>query len=118
MLFRAPGGNYAKYQKHEVGWPLIQWSSSAGDTGKNTERQLARHLTANAEDGSILLLHDIYMKTAVSAEEYLAEFYQRGFLTATVEELLSLAGLEPEPNEVYVSVPTAFTTGGIPDGAL
>ena len=118
VLFRAPGGNYAKYQKHEVGWPLIQWSSSAGDTGKNTERQLARHLTANAEDGSILLLHDIYMKTAVSAEEYLAEFYQRGFLTATVEELLSLAGLEPEPNEVYVSVPTAFTTGGIPDGAL
>ena len=117
-LFRAPGGNYAKYQKHEVGWPLIQWSSSAGDTGKNTERQLARHLTANAEDGSILLLHDIYMKTAVSAEEYLAEFYQRGFLTATVEELLSLAGLEPEPNEVYVSVPTAFTTGGIPDGAF
>lgn len=118
VLFRAPGGNYAKYQKHEVGWPLIQWSSSAGDTGKNTERQLARHLTANAEDGSILLLHDIYMKTAVSAEEYLAEFYQRGFLTATVEELLSLAGLEPEPNEVYVSVSTAFTTGGIPDGAL
>lgn len=118
VLFRARGGNYAKYQKHEVGWPLIQWSSSAGDTGKNTERQLARHLTANAEDGSILLLHDIYMKTAVSAEEYLAEFYQRGFLTATVEELLSLAGLEPEPNEVYVSVPTAFTTSGIPDGAL
>ena len=74
VLFRAPGGNYAKYQKHGIGWPLIQWSSSAGDTGKNTERQLARHLTANAEDGSILLLHDIYMKTAVSAEEYLAEF--------------------------------------------
>ena len=75
-------------------------------------------VAVNAEDGSILLLHDIYMKTAVSAEEYLAEFYQRGFLTATVEELLSLAGLEPEPNEVYVSVPTAFTTGGILDGAL
>ena len=118
VLFRAPGGNYVKYQKHEIGWPLIQWSSSAGDTGKNTERQLARHLTANAEDGSILLLHDIYMKTAVSAEEYLAEFYQRGFLTATVEELLSLAGLEPEPNDVYISVPTAFTTGGSPKNGL
>ena len=112
MLFRAPGGNYAKYQKHGIGWPLIQWSSSAGDTGKNTERQLARHLTANAEDGSILLLHDIYMKTAVSAEEYLAEFYQRGFLTATVEELLSLAGMEPEADEVYTFVPTAFTNAG------
>ena len=112
VLFRAPGGNYAKYQKHEIGWPLIQWSSSAGDTGKNTERQLARHLTANAEDGSILLLHDIYMKTAVSAEEYLAEFYQRGFLTATVEELLSLAGMEPEADEVYTFVPTAFTNAG------
>ena len=112
VLFRAPGGNYAKYQKHGIGWPLIQWSSSAGDTGKNTERQLARHLTANAEDGSILLLHDIYMKTAVSAEEYLAEFYQRGFLTATVEELLSLAGMEPEADEVYTFVPTAFTNAG------
>ena len=116
VLFRAPGGNYAKYQKNRIGWPLIQWSSSAGDTGKNTERQLARHLTANAEDGSILLLHDIYRKTAVSAEEYLAEFYQRGFLTATVEELLSLAGMEPEADEVYTHAPTAFTTGGSAEG--
>ena len=100
-LFRAPGGNYQKYIKNEIGWSLIQWRTSAGDTGNNTANALAEHVTAQAKDGYIILLHDAYMKTAKGAEKFLAEFVSRGFLFATVEELLYLHGVTPQPNKVY-----------------
>lgn len=101
-LFRAPGGSYEKYAQYSIGWPLIQWSSSAGDTGNNTAKALALHVTAHAADGSIILLHDSYMKTAKGAEMYLAEFVERGFMFATVDELMYLHGIVPQPDKVYV----------------
>ena len=101
-LFRAPGGNYQKYVEYQIGWPLIQWRTSAGDTGNNTADQLALHVTAQARDGYIILMHDVYGKTARGAEQFLREFVERGFMFATVDELLYLrSSVVPQPNIVY-----------------
>ena len=102
-LFRAPGGHCEKYVSAEVGWPIILWSYSAGDTGNNTAPQLARRIIEGSENGDILLMHDIKEKTAVGSETFLREMTQRGFMFATVEELLTLHGVEILPNKVYHS---------------
>lgn|GEM_PF-76517 len=105
-LFRAPGGNCDKYQKYEIGWPIILWRYSAGDTGNNNAYQLASRIANGAKDGDIILMHDIYAKTAKGSDMFLAQMREAGFMFATVEEMLYLHGIVPQPNVVYHS---AFT---------
>jgi len=113
FLFRAPGGHCEKYVEAEIGWPIILWSYSAGDTGNNTAPQLADRIITGSEDGDILLMHDIHKKTAIGSETFLSEMTKMGFMFATVEELLYLHGYEIEPNMVYHSAYTPVMTEGL-----
>lgn len=113
FLFRAPGGSCEKYVESEIGWPIILWSYSAGDTGNNTAPQLARRIMEGSVDGDILLMHDIHKKTAIGSETFLSEMTKRGFMFATVEELLYLHGYDIEPNLVYHSAYTPVMTVGL-----
>lgn len=113
FLFRAPGGHCEKYVEAEIGWPIILWSYSAGDTGNNTANQLADRIITGSEDGDILLMHDIHKKTAIGSETFLREMTKMGFMFATVEELLYLHGIAIEPNLVYHSAYTPVMTEGL-----
>lgn len=113
LLFRAPGGHCEKYVDAEIGWPVILWSYSAGDTGNNTAPQLADRIINGSEDGDILLMHDIREKTVIGSETFLREMTEMGFLFATVEELLYLHGYTIEPNKVYHSAFTPVMTEGL-----
>jgi len=113
FLFRAPGGHCEKYVEAEIGWPIILWSYSAGDTGNNTAPQLADRIITGSEDGDILLMHDIRDKTAIGSETFLSEMTKMGFMFATVEELLYLHGYEIEPNMVYHSAYDPVMTEGM-----
>ena len=101
VLFRAPGGNYEGYLKHEVGWPVIMWHYSAGDTGQDNAYKLADRIYNYATDGDIVLMHDLYHKTAKGSEMFLSRLAADGFLFASVDELLYLYGYKIEPNTVY-----------------
>lgn len=105
-LFRAPGGNTDKYQKYNIGWPIILWRFSAGDTGNNNAYKLADRITFNAKNGDIILMHDIYEKTAKGSEMFLSRLAENGYLFATVDELLYLHGITPQPDTIYYD---AFT---------
>ncbi len=100
-LFRAPGGNCDKYISQEIGWPIILWCFSAGDTGNNNAYQLADRIVRNAKDGYIILMHDIKQKTAKGSEMFFDQLTEKGFMFATVEELLYLHGIVPEPDTAY-----------------
>lgn len=113
FLFRAPGGHCEKYVEAEIGWPIILWSYSAGDTGNNTAPQLAQRIITGSEDGDILLMHDIHKKTSIGSETFLSEMTRMGFMFATVEELLYLHGYEIEPDKVYHSAYTPVMTEGL-----
>lgn len=113
FLFRAPGGHCEKYVEAEIGWPVILWSYSAGDTGNNTAPQLADRIITGSKDGDILLMHDIRKKTAEGSATFLETMTEMGFMFATVEELLYLHGYTIEPNLVYHSAYTPVMTEGL-----
>ncbi len=102
-LFRAPGGNFDKYLAKKIGWPIILWRFSAGDTGNNNAYQLASRIVYNSKNGDIILMHDIHRKTARGTGMFLEELAAKGFLFATVDELLYLHGITPQPDTVYYS---------------
>lgn len=113
FLFRAPGGHCEKYVEAEIGWPIILWSYSAGDTGNNTAPQLAKRIINGSKDGDILLMHDIREKTEIGSETFLREMTKMGFMFATVEELLYMHGYTIEPNMVYHSAYDPVMTEGM-----
>ncbi len=113
LLFRAPGGHCEKYVEAEIGWPVILWSYSAGDTGNNTAPQLAKRIITGSKDGDILLMHDIRDKTVEGSATLLKTMTEMGFMFATVEELLYLNSYTIEPNLVYHSGYTPVMTEGL-----
>ena len=108
MLFRPPGGNSDRYVKYEIGWPIILWNESAGDTGNNTRTQLVNRIIQIVDDGDIVLMHDIRKKTADGTAYFLEELTRQGYLFATVDEMLYLHGISIQPNTLYRSVYSAL----------
>ncbi len=100
-LLRPPGGDLKTYVYRQVGWPLIRWTKSISDTGDGGYLDLASRIKKKAEHGDIFLMHDTKEKTALAVPYFLENLQERGFMFATVEELLYLNGVTPQPNVGY-----------------
>ncbi|MFH1879637.1 MAG: polysaccharide deacetylase family protein [Bacillota bacterium] len=100
-LLRPPGGDLKTYVTRQVGWPLIRWHKSGSDTGPDYARDVARRVVSAAAHGDIFLMHDTKEKTADAVPLILEALKERGFMFATVDELLYLNGVTPQPNVAY-----------------
>jgi len=100
-LLRPPGGDLKTYVTRQIGWPLIRWNKSGSDTGDIGASEVASRVIKNAENGDIVLVHDIRKKTADAVPMILEALTERGFMFATVDEMLYLNGVVPQPNVSY-----------------
>ena len=100
-LLRPPGGDLKTYVVRQIGWPLIRWTKSLSDTGEGNYNDLAWRVEHKAEHGDIFLMHDVKPQTAQAIPVFLKALQERGFMFATVEELLYLNGVTPQPNVAY-----------------
>ncbi|MBQ8312059.1 MAG: polysaccharide deacetylase family protein [Clostridia bacterium] len=106
-MMRAPGGYADPFIRAEIGLPLIHWTTSSGDGNGNREfnesahRMIAGNVGVGAQDGAVILMHDLrptcYQYLAMSLEK----LEERGFLCVTVEELFDSCGIRLQPNTVY-----------------
>lgn len=103
VMLRPQGGDAKTYIARKIGWPLIAWNKSGSDTGPIGARTIASHVAASVGHGDIVLLHDVKAKTAEAVPLLLAALTERGYMFATVDELLYLYGITPEPNTVYAN---------------
>ena len=69
-------------------------------------RERADRVLANAEDGQIVLLHDMQWngKTVEALREIIPGLKQRGFRFATCEQLFKEKGVTPVRNRLYTNV--------------
>ncbi len=80
---------------------LILWSIDPEDwDDKNTDR-IVEHIVSRAQDGDIILLHDIYSTSVEAALRVVDELHQKGFLFVTVEELACQRHVALEPGKTY-----------------
>lgn len=102
-LLRPPGGDLKTYVSRQIGWPLIKWNKSGSDTSTSAckSTDIAVRVEDSAEHGDIFLMHDTKENTAAAVPLFLAELQERGFMFATVDELLYLNGVTPQPNVAY-----------------
>lgn len=80
---------------------LILWSVDPEDwNDKNTPR-IVEHIVSRAQDGDVILLHDIYPTSVEAALQVVDALHERGFLFVTVDELARERHVELEAGKVY-----------------
>lgn len=106
-MMRAPGGNEAPFIRMGIGIPLIHWSVSAGDGtdrrsyNADDRRIIAGNVGIGAQDGAVILMHDLRPACYQYLDLALEKLEERGFLCVTVEELFDIYGVKLQPDTRY-----------------
>lgn len=100
-LLRPPYGMVDSSVRRLSGGPIIKWSIDPEDwSDDDTARQVAL-IVSQAEDGDIILLHDIYPSSVETALQVVDALMAKGFYFVTVEELFAAKGIPLETGKVY-----------------
>lgn len=77
--------------------PLIHWSVDPEDWKLRNAEQVTARVLETVQPGDIILLHDIYDPSVDAALDIVDALEAQGFRFVTVEELLALYGVTPQP---------------------
>lgn len=107
FMLRPPYGMITPSNRARAGSPIILWSVDPEDwSDRDTDRQTALILNT-VQDGSIILLHDIYSASVDTALQVVDALMAQGYKFVTVEELFALRGVTPEDGKEYRKLPPA-----------
>lgn len=101
FLLRPPYGILDDSVKAWAGCPIILWSIDPEDWGDQNAAREIEHVVANAKDGSIILLHDIFSPSVEAALAIVDRLHAQGYLFVTVEELFAARHITLEAGKVY-----------------
>lgn len=104
---RPPYGSLDETTRAWAGSPLILWSVDPEDWRDEDVDRITAAVTERAEDGAIILMHDIFPSSVQAALRAVDVLLDRGYCFVTVERLMELRGVEPEDGAVYRRVPPA-----------
>lgn len=103
-LLRPPGGRITSSRAIDSGYPIILWSVDSedwryksradDDTIRTNVHKIVNNVIDNAEDGDIILMHEIYTNSYEATCLILEELHARGFEFVTVTELIGTENLE------------------------
>ena len=96
---RPPYGQVA--EGVELGVPMVKWCVDPRDWESRDAEKVTRAILDCVEPNSIILLHDIYSTSVDAALRVVDRLQEEGYWFVTVEELLWLNGVTPEPGRMY-----------------
>ncbi|MCL2532171.1 MAG: polysaccharide deacetylase family protein [Oscillospiraceae bacterium] len=96
---RLPFGSYNATVLADMTTPHIHWSIDPQDWRNRNAQYIANHVLHFAQDGDIILLHDVYHSTYQATRILVPALLERGFVFVTVDQLLALRGAA-QPGEV------------------
>lgn len=103
-VMRPVGGAYDDNVKEcmkESGLPIINWSIDTLDWKNRDADKIYQNIVDNAQDGDIVLMHDLRQCTVDGVSRAMDTLADRGFAFVTVSELAAIKGVTLEPGEVY-----------------
>ena len=103
-VMRPVGGAYDDNVKEcmkESGLPIVNWSLDTLDWKNRDADIIYQKIVDNAQDGDIVLMHDLRQCTLDGVVRAMETLEDRGFAFVTVSELAAIKGVTLEPGEVY-----------------
>ncbi len=85
----------------QVDTPFIIWSVDPEDWRDRNADRVTAQVLAEAQDGDIILMHDIFPESVEAAVRIVDELQGRGFRFVTVEELFAQKGVTPQNGTRY-----------------
>lgn len=81
--------------------PIVLWSVDTEDWRDKDAARIARHIVEHAEDGAVVLLHDIFSTSVEGALLAIDTLMEEGYCFVTVDELLAAQRITPQNGAVY-----------------
>ena len=100
---RPPYGLLNESQKKRFTVPLFHWSVDPEDWKLRDTAKDVQAVLKKVQPGDIILMHDSVPETVDAALEIVDTLQAQGYTFATVEELLRLYDVTPEPGVFYLS---------------
>lgn len=103
QLLRPPYGAIDAEVKSASAYPLIMWNMDTLDWKTRDAAQTIDHVLNYAEDGDIILMHDIHAETADAAKTIIPKLTELGYQLVTVSELMEAKGITYLPGQKVFS---------------
>ena len=100
-VVRPPYGSINDSVRSTVGTPMILWSIDTLDWETQDAQQTVDTVLSQVEDGSIILMHDIFSTSVDAAEILVPELIKQGYNLVTVHELAKINGIDLQPGTEY-----------------
>lgn len=100
-LVRTPYGNANDKVMNVINGPMIKWSVDTLDWKTRDAQSVKNEIIKGADDGEIILLHEIYESSLDGLEMALKELSAEGYQFVTVSELMQYRGVTPECKHYY-----------------
>ncbi len=104
VLLRPPCGAWndtVRSESRDAGLTVILWSVDPKDWSCHDSAEIARRVCEKAENGSVILLHDMHQSSIDAAAKIIDTLRAQDYAFVTVSELAELAESEIRPGEVY-----------------
>ncbi len=104
VFFRPPGGKVTpqvKAASREAGLAILNWSVDPRDWASHDRQTVVQAVVRDAQDGDVILLHDMSETSVAAALAIVDALTQRGFQFVTASELARLRGEKLRPGLVY-----------------
>ena len=100
---RPPKGAVDDNVLSSVDAPVILWNVDTGDWQSRNAEAVKQHIIDHAQDGAIILLHDLYESSVDGALAAIEELEAQGYTFVTVNELFRRKGQELTPGVQYTN---------------
>ena len=103
-VVRPPYGAVNDTVRASVNTPIILWSIDTLDWKTLDAQKTVDTVMENVQDGSIILMHDIFSTSVDAAEILIPRLIQEGYELVTVHELAAAKGVEMKSGISYGSM--------------
>lgn len=102
-LIRPPYGAVNDTVRESVDRPMIMWSLDTADWQKKNAEKITEYVLNYADDGDIILMHDIHKYSVDSIIQLLPKLTEKGYQLVTVSELAAYKGIQLQNGAKYFS---------------
>lgn len=103
-VMRPPYGSCNDTVRNNVSMPIILWSIDTLDWKTRNQANTVSVVLNQVQDGSVILMHDIYNPTAGAAEQLIPALVQKGYQLVTVSELATYKKVNLKNGTVYTRI--------------
>lgn len=98
---RPPYGSYDKDVLEQIDMSFILWNVDTEDWKTKNAEKVCQNIIDNAEDGNIILLHDLYQTSVDGAICAIDKLQDEGYAFVSIDELISLKGIDIKTHTAY-----------------